>query len=261
MIIRIASYLIRWLIPLFALFFSAFITAHAQEMEKEAAIYLKNGNVIRGKLVMSMFDDYMTVKTGDAEYLEIWYNKVDRIIFGKEAVKPQDTLPAFYTKPGFMHMTEVGIIAGNDDNVEGSAYSISTVNGYRFNTYFGAGVGIGIDGYDRITMMPVYLSLRGHLKKNHVTPFYFMNAGYSVAWENDHTPGVEYDYVRGGWMLQPGLGYMFALKNMALYFNLGYKIQHSAIAYSIENGWTPTPTEIQEERTRKRITLGIGIAF
>lgn len=260
-IIRMGTYLIRWLIPLFALMFSAFITAHAQEMEKEAAIYLKNGKVIRGKLVMSMFDDYMTVKTSDTEYMDIWYNKIDRIVFGTDMVKPRDTIPPFYIKPGFMHMTEAGIIAGNNDNAEGSAFSISTVNGYRFNPYIGTGIGIGIDGYDRITMMPVYLSLRGHLKKNNVTPFYFMNVGYSAAWENDNTAGVEYEYVRGGFMIQPGLGYMFALKNMALYFNVGYKIQHSEIAYTFENGWTPTPTEIQEERTRKRMTISLGIAF
>ncbi len=261
LILRSGSHVLQWLIPLFALILSAFFTAHAQEMEKEAAIYLKNGNVIRGKLVMSMFDDYMTVKTSETDHMEIWYDKIDQIVFGKDVVKPQDTIPPFYAKPGFMHMTEVGIIAGNNENVEGSAYSISTVNGYRFNSYFGAGIGIGIDGYDRMTLMPVFLSLRGNLNKNKVTPFYFLNAGYSAAWANDDTPGITYDYVRGGFMLQPGLGYMFALKNMALYFDIGYKLQKSDISYSYENGWDGFPVEVQEERTRNRITISIGIAL
>jgi hypothetical protein len=259
-LIHSGKYLIRWLIPLFALLLSAFFTAHAQEVEKEAAIYLKNGNVIRGRLVMSMFDNYMTVKTSETDHMEIGYDKIDRIVFGKDVVKPKDTIPPFYLKPGFMHMTEAGLIAGNNDNGEGTAYSISTVNGYRFNPYFGVGLGIGIDGYNRITMMPIFLSFRGNLKKSNVTPFYFLNAGYSAAWENDNLEWIEYDYVRGGFMLQPGLGYMFAFKNMAMYFNLGYKIQQSEIAYNFQNGWA-TPTEIQEERTRKRLTMSIGIAF
>lgn len=260
-IIRTSSYLIRWLIPVFALLLSAFITACAQEMEQEAAIYLKNGSVIRGKLVMSMFDDYMTVKKGDTEFEEIWYNKIDRIVFGKDVVKPGDTIPAFYTKPGFMHMTEVGLIAGNNENVESNAFSISTVNGYRFNKFYGVGVGLGIDSYERITMMPVFLSLRGNLKKTKVTPIYYLNVGYSAAWEHDDATGVNYEYVRGGWMVQPGLGYMFAFRAMALYFNVGYKIQQSSLSYAYEGGWTITPIEIQEERTMKRITLGLGIAF
>ncbi len=258
-------FIIRWLIPIFALLLTAFVTAHAQEMEKEASIYLKNGSVIRGKLIMSMYDNYMTVKTSETDHMEIWYDKIDRIVFGKdevrrEEIKPIDTIPPFFIKPGFMHMTEVGMITGNNDNVESAAYSISTVNGYRFSPYFGAGLGIGVDGYDRITMMPVFLSFRGHLRKNNITPFYFVNAGYSAAWENDNLEGIEYEYVRGGFMVQPGMGYMFALKNMSLFFSLGYKIQQSSVAYNFENGWS-NPTEIQEERIRKRLTMSIGIAF
>lgn len=253
-------YLLRWLIPLFALLLSAFVTAHAQGIEKEAAIFLKNGSVIRGNLVMSMFDDYMTVQVNETDHMEIRYDKIDRIVFGKEEIKPTDTIPPFYLKPGFMHMTEVGMIAGNNDSGEDPAYSISTVNGYRFSPYFGAGLGIGIEGYSRITMMPVFLSFRGNLRKSQVTPYYFVNAGYSAAWKNDNIEGINYDYVRGGFMLQPGLGYMFALKNMALFFNLGYKIQQSSIAYNFESGWA-SPTEIQEERIRRRLTMSIGIAF
>ena len=264
--IHSGRFAIRWLIPIFVLLLSAFVTAHAQEIEKETAIYLKNGSVIRGKLVMSMFDEYMTVKTSETDHMEIWYDRIDRIVFGKDeisetsVIKPKDTTPPFFLKPGFMHMTEAGLIVGNENNLEGPAYSISTVNGYRFSPYFGAGLGIGVDGYNRITMLPIFLSFRGNLKKENVSPIYFLNAGYSAAWKNDNVDGIEYDYVRGGFMVHPGFGYMFTINKMALNLNLGYKIQQSSIAYSFENGWA-SPTEIQEERTRRRLTMSIGIAF
>ncbi len=241
-------------------------SAHAQQIKNKATIVLKNGTVLQGQMIMSMFDDYVSIKLSETEHMDVYYEKIDKIIFGvyepeaeKEMIK--ETAPWYFTKRGFMHWAEIGLVTGNSAIYESAAYSLSMVNGFRFNPYFGLGLGVGIDGYDRLNVLPVFASARGTLKMSKLSPFYFVNLGYGAAWGRQQDFGFEYDKVKGGLMFQPGGGYQINFKNSSLFFSLSYKLQHYDMTYHYFNDWAGSSTEIREKRTMHRASFGVGLTF
>jgi len=157
----------------------------------------------------------------------------------------------------FFNVTEMGIILGRNDQDQVSGnFTIHTINGFMVKEYLGAGVGIGLDFYDQATVLPFYLSVRASIPQKNIRPFYFVNAGYSHAWENANQNFDNIDKVRGGWMLHPGLGFEFKLEKTSLLLTAGYKVQKLTTWFGPIFG-----VETKEDRTIRKVAISIGITF
>ncbi len=168
------------------------------------------------------------------------------------------TEPTVQKARQLFHQFGMDFISGNSDIEEGTSLSLSIVNGYKFSDQFRLGVGVGWDNYSQMDILPLFLRAIGTLKPEGHSPFAFLDAGYSWAWEKGLPEFVDVSYTDGGWVLQSGLGYMFDGKNWNITLHAGFKVQQSTIAYTFNDVWIPQDDEVKEERTRKRFTVGIS---
>lgn len=127
----------------------------------------------------------------------------------------QNTVPL--GSKGFGHYTEIGALAATKnrpDNVTTAAFTFQTVNGYKFNRYLFAGIGIAADLYATQTIVPLFASVRGDLvKEGKFVPFYFADGGYGI----DITSSTTTISYKSGPTFAAGIGFKIPLV-MALVF-------------------------------------------
>ena len=207
------------------LFFSTAFNINARAQKTEDVIYLKNGWVIRGKVIES---------TGEAIKIETHDKNI--FVFKNAELLEQKKEPISggeinYKKRGFVNYTEMGPLGAANrasNNVTTSAFSLQTINGYKFNQYLYTGAGIGVDLYALQTLLPLFVSLRGDLNnKTNFIPYYFVDGGYSINSTLNDNPLKKYE---GGPMFACGLGLkiMFT-RNAGFLFSLGYRYQKAVV--------------------------------
>lgn len=126
-----------------------------------------------------------------------------------------------FRNKGYFNITRFGFISVNKAELEtfaigegvinrdiassnSRAYSLQTINGYFFNPYFSAGIGIGLDGYKspNYNTMPIFLDLRLYITDGKGSPYVLINYGTLIAIENG---------TKNGNMANLGFGYKIPL--------------------------------------------------
>ena len=228
-------------------FFLISLNSFAQN-QNDDVIYLKNGSIFRGKII-SKNDQFIKLETYDKNVFVVQFTDIQEI--RKEASFKK--LANIYKEKGFVHYTELGPLAGSNrasNGVTTSAFSFQTTNGYKFNQYLFAGVGIGADLYAVQTFVPIVLSIRGDLtNKGSKIPFYFVESGYSINATSNDVDGIKY---QGGNTFAAGLGLKIIFQeNTGFTIGIGYRFQRSELVEK---------TKISIEDFN-RLTLRIGFSF
>ncbi len=210
-------------IVLFITFCFTLLNVRAQETKD--VVYLKNGWVINGKIIENG-DAKLKIETSDKNIFV--FLKSDIIEIKKEKIL-KETFK--YKTKGFMNYTEMGPLGASNrasNNVTTSAFSLQTINGYKFSQYFYTGAGFGIDLYALQTLLPVFASIRGDLIKNkNLIPYYFVDGGYSINSTINDDPTKKFE---GGPMFACGLGLKILFANNAGFtFSLGYRYQQANV--------------------------------
>lgn len=221
-------------------------TAFSQSEGQSVTVYLKNGSAVRGTLVG--VGDTLRLETYDRSLWVFQKSEVDRIVAGA-AVDPN----VRYKHRGFVHYTEVGPLAMSNrasNGVTTSAFSFQITNGYKFNQWAYAGLGIGADLYAVQTFVPVVLSLRGDLSsKGSKIPFYFVEGGYGFNATSNDVATVRFG---GGATGSAGLGLKVLFNgNTGFVISAGYRYQRSFV----EEGGGRQIDEFN------RLTLRAGFSF
>lgn len=254
----------RLLVLLTFLFIGTF-SALAQE---KVTVILKNSKTLEGKLLDALYDDFITIEYDALSRENIHLSRVKGIYFGDyEAVqysRPADTL-YFRREKGFFHISEVQLMIGQE--ATGSTYSnqtfFQTINGYAWQPWLMLGLGAGLDKYGDFLFSPVFASIRGTLKQEKVSPFYYLNAGWGHFWQPE-SEGVTYHNAQGGYHLQLGAGYQFSMEKTAILLSMGYRLQNSSLEFTRTNfdwmGFERSST-INEDRLLRRLVVSLGFTF
>jgi hypothetical protein len=145
-----------------------------------------------------------------------------------------------------------------DENISGG---LQTINGYQFSQYLGTGIGVGMNKFGNYISLPIYASIKGYILDRKVSPFYFGDVGYGLAWASDKThEGYSINNVKGGVYWQLGAGYQFNFYNNSFVITLGYVNQNSTAEYEYDY-WAIDGVEISEKRLLRRVNLSIGFLF
>lgn len=244
------------LLLLIGLLFSAWsATAQALRM---VTVDLKNGTSLTGEMAVSPQRDYLTLMRENQPLIHIPYRKIRYIYFGTNPERVS-TAPKQFLQQNkqFFHLGEFSVLAGDRQNNPNTGVGVHTINGYHLNPRLGVGLGVGIDRYGTVSALPIYASVRGVFMKWKVSPYYFLNAGRSRGWGNNDLDGIITNLsVRGGWMVHAGLGYQINFARSALLIHGGFKSQQADINY--RQNWWGTRSEIEEKRTFRRVTIGVG---
>jgi hypothetical protein len=211
-------------------------------------LYLKNGSIYRGRIIEKN-EKIVKLETYEKNIYAVQLADIQEIKSEESLKKPV----ILYKEKGFVHYTELGPLAGSNrasNGVTTSAFSFQTVNGYKFNQYLFAGIGIGADLYAVQTFVPIILSLRGDFtRKGNKIPFYFVEGGYSINATSNDVDGIKY---QGGNTFAAGLGLKILFnENTGFVIGAGYRFQRSELVEK-------TKTTIEDF---DRLTLRIGFSF
>lgn len=216
------------------------------QTETEDVIYLKNGGILRGKILEIENNETIKIETAGRNVFVLQMNEVEKI--SKEEIP----VNKYYKMSGYINISGIELLAGDDETTP----YFYTMNGYQFNPRLAAGIGIGYIPYrDPLDLLPVYLHLNVNLMEANSAPFLFLKTGYnfSIASENVHL--IE-DHT-GGWMFNPGMGVQFNVSSgFRWQISLGYSLNNASYEEEEFN-----QTTLENDLSYRRIVFGIGFSF
>jgi len=167
---------------------------------------------------------------------------------------------------GYFNITKLGYISVNDASIEtfavgegviltklpsdrANAFSFHTINGYFFNPYLSAGIGVGLDGYHNpnYNTLPIYLDVRGYLTDGLGSPYVYLNYGTLIKIQNGP---------RNGNMFNIGLGYKIPLNDnrFVIVSDIGY-------SYKAVSNDGKSINDSESYAMLKGMVLSLGVIF
>lgn len=222
----------------------------------KSKVVLKNGVLMKGEIVEFVQDDYLIIRVMDGQDMRIPANYIRSFKIKKGKLNTYN-IPQKgyynYTKGGFL------FTKANEFDAVNVNMSVHTINGYRYNQFYSAGLGVGLDRYGSTSALPVYLSLNRDLFASRVTPVFSGSIGYSWMWEvNDGWE--DFDDVKGGLFWELGVGLRINYKKTALIFSYAYKHQNSELTITEDLWWRAENTIVENHKFRN-MALTVGMEF
>jgi hypothetical protein len=222
---------------------------------RQDAVYLHNGSIIRGKVLENVIGKYTRIETVGRNVLVLAESDIERVVMD-EPIPPKERTDV---KPyGFLALADIGFMGGDDNNL-----SLMLTNSWQFKNRISLGAGFGIEKFD-YQVMPVYADVRYNFMKGRITPYVYLQGGYSflLGKSQDQNTYQETDYT-GGAMINPGIGMRMNFNNRnALVFSLGWRYQELRTKWKY-NYWYYYQDDQSYERTDfyRRIAIRIGFIF
>lgn len=247
----------RKLLFLTFLFFTLLVSSVVSAQTKyEDVLYLKNGSIIHGVIIEQVPNESLKIQTKDRN---VFVYRMDEVLkIAKEEVvssrsKREPLTKDNIKKRGFTNITELSLgrdILNNGSEAAVAGYSttevmpslgIQTVNGYMFNHYIIAGIGLAFNTNSDLAFVPLFAELRINLSNAPLAGFVFIDGGYSFTAKEVYNLNNDRKYF-GGTYFSPGLGIKLNVaKSKALTFSLGYRSQQARI-YVLDYGAYPNFT-------------------
>ena len=137
--------------------------------------------------------------------------------------------------------------------------SLHVSGGYIFNHWLQAGLGTGMDQFDRTLVVPVFAELRGTTTDKEFSPYYALKTGWGMAGYNDD---FRYQKATGGFMAQGQVGMAFRMKSLKIMLGGGYHWQKVKLEGSSEGGWGWwEPESAVQNRLIRRAVGAISIEY
>ena len=200
----------------------------------EDVVYLKNGSIIRGKIIEQVPNQSIKIQTNDRNVFVFKYDEVEKITkeYLPVDISINNSKETEHKKSGYINLTEINYCPGIGDIKVGSysvknkdySFGLRTINSFQLNEHMSFGIGIGIDKYVYATMLPITFDARATILKGKVSPVFAANIGYAFG----------FNHAIGGLIINPQIGIkIYILKNVAYLFNIGYKLQAQNVPSNI----------------------------
>jgi hypothetical protein len=252
----------------------ALFTGLFAQKTMQDVVYLKNGSILKGTITGTQ---PLKLEMAGGSTWVFSQAEVDSI--GKELItkaKLKEIRSNYFRRNrGFMNMTEAGLIMGinlkapdpnqyyyNTNSSPDIGISFHTVNGYRIWPYLFIGAGLGIDRYLKFnqTFSPFYGRLQSEFLKSKVTPYAYIDCGYSYMWPR-FTDGYFNYKNKGGMYICTGLGVkVYTRSRASVIFSAGYKRQPSTTVMTYVTPWEGAPI-YTTERLYQQLAVNIGVSF
>lgn len=211
-----------------SLFLALSLLAFSQKTIQQDVVYLKNGNIIKGKIIEEKDNEYLKIEILGGTMFIFQTAEVEKIV-RDEATE----LPSYlkYRKP--FRIKEKGIYHasyfGPNWSEDGAGYNFTHSSGYQFNRYIGVGGGLSIDVYDNWdgeVAFPLFAEARGYLMETPTSLFYSMAVGYGFVRKPNNSWWNPVVKAKGGLMLKPTIGLQFPSRGRAAFImDYGYQFQ------------------------------------
>ena len=241
----------------------------------EDVLYLKNGSVIRGKITDQLTTGKLKIELSGGSVFVFATADIDSI--RKESAIGTSIKEIkrnyFRRDRGFRNMTELAIIYGvnfknnpnanyyYNTNSDDIGLSLQTINGYQFWPYLFVGGGVGIDRFITYqqTFSPFFLRVSSEFLKRKVTPYVYVDAGYSVMWKQpSDNSGTSIKNAGGAYTSAGGGVRIYTRSRASVILSAGYKMNMSSSTWH----YTYDSSSIYNiKRTYQRFVMNIGVSF
>jgi len=241
-----------------------FLLPAYSQISRKAAVYLKSGGVIKGKLIINDSDRVKINSAGNEWVFKA--SEVDSVIANQKPIhENEQTLNYFFD-------TSMGVLLGNSGNNQSAPFSFTSSLNYQILDRLYVGAGLGAEFFDE-SYMPVFGQLQYKFRDTKFTPFFNLQAGYEIALEDGNrqhysdlyssssSTYIYYPYpnnneklnAEGGLMINPSIGFQrFTSDNFGWFFSFGYR--YHQLNYTGDKGY-------KLETNFSRLSLKIGFIF
>lgn len=221
---------------------------------RQDAVYLRNGSIIRGKVLENVVGKYTRIETVGRNILVLEEADVERVVMD-EPIPPKERTER---KPyGYSALADLGFMGGDENTM-----SLMLINGYQFKNRIFVGGGFGIEKFKE-QVLPVFADVRYNFLKGSISPFVYLQAGYSYPLGKSAEGNTT--EVKGGALINPGIGLrMNFTTHNALIFSLGWRYQEIRSHWNYNYYWgDPQYYENGYDRTDfyRRIAFRVGFVF
>ena len=227
------------------------LAAQKQEVD---VVYLKNGEIYRGNLLNHEYVDKIMLQTLCWNSMIFDTRDIDHL--DREMVDMKSNrLPEPYS--GYFNRTDLGVLIGHGNNEKNAIFSAQMVNGYKLNSRFYPGIGIGIEFFEE-AVVPVFADVSCHVGRNVLSPFVRGSIGYSIPVEDPPDNWGVVTNNHGGYMFAAGLGTLIRLNgHNSLSISLVYRFQ--SLKSVITQDWSDEVLNLN--RQYNRFAFRIGFVF
>ncbi|VAW20313.1 hypothetical protein MNBD_BACTEROID01-1037 [hydrothermal vent metagenome] len=236
---------------------------------KKGHIFLKNGSIIKGKILESAPEGKIHVYSAGNTWV-FQKSEIEKLVYNNKSGRgiKNDTLTSKFS----VH-TEAGVLIGNSENSQTAPLIFQTSVNYALTRKLNVGIGAGPE-FLKETYIPVFANFEYKFREGDFTPYLFLQAGYSIPVENATAmqPDIYPYYSRfssirpdpwynsgdnlktkGGLMANTGVGVvkMFS-PYFGITFSFGYRF--SRLSYSGEDNYGI-------DLDYNRLSLKLGIIF
>jgi len=222
------------------------------------ALYLKNGSIIRGKIIQNETDKKVSIESNDGNLWVFQQNEIDSFKF---KVVENVNVSRFYSNR--LHYNLSGAYLGMNERDE-FKNTISLQFGARYNVFrfLNVGLATGIEFFDT-QAIPVLVEIEMPFYQRERTLFVLFQGGY--AWAIGKVPPEDYYYqdldYAGGWKYAAEGGLRFVSKNFATQLSLGYHYQELTSTYKEYWGWLPELRDVERTDYYRRMFFKIALIF
>lgn len=254
--------MINFLRHLFVFVFLCCFSLTVLAQNKVDVVKLKNGNILKGKIVRQVPGQFIELKTVDKNFWKFDMEDVAEIQYKQKRQSFKrfkiDTIEN--KNSGLYYELNFGVLTGNNSNQNNAPFSFLTHFTYLHKTGLAIGIGAGYEAFEE-AQIPVFSEIKYHYKLKGIPSFLFFQAGYSFSIEDRDRQNYYYNYgeeldSKGGWMINPGIGFVLGkLSNSTLNLRVGYRYQKTK--HDWINEYTDDIESLKEEFNRLSIHLGI----
>lgn len=221
----------------------------AQDVGRIDIIILNDGSTIKGT-VLEDSEESTIIKMTSGTEISLPTNSIEKVRPGKENLT-YFTNGKARKEIGYFGFIKTGILFPKLENYYwDSGATLNTVHGYRFNKNLAVGLGIGIDNYEGINVIPLYAHIRYEPWGKKVRPYISLDAGYGFPTGNDNFSTFD-----GGALLQPAIGLQFSARTGGgMFIEWGQKFQW--IQRSFDDWWSSSSQKEMWRLSRTGLTFG-----
>jgi len=149
---------------------------------------------------------------------------------------------------------------GECANGKDFTFSFLTLHGIKLKSGVKLALGAGMDVYHEWRLFPLVGAITIDREQHENALYVHLNAGYSWGrYLEDLESEVSLNQ-RGGFTVNPMIGYRIGKGKSRLYIQAGYKLQYANVSYSPAWWWGPVPTITREyDINRVVVQMGFGL--
>jgi len=236
--------------PLIVLY-TLFITVNIYAQSKEDVVYLKDGSILKGKVIENVVNKKTTIEIVGHNIIVIPDSSIKLILMDQKIPAKESE-----NKASPVEMAANVSFYGGSDNSGGFTF----ITSYRFPFRLAVGGGIGIEWFNH-QQIPFIADVKYYFLKGSWSPYVYAQGGYSVPLSQEGDD--EWMEFHGGALAGTGAGMRFNFsKRNALFFSLGYRYQKTETVtnpYPWSSYYPPYETIRYDEYNR--MTFSFGFLF